>query len=156
MAVPGQDTIDTASSTYGKAYAILEAKYGSAGAWATWAGTAVEQALANMANTDADFGVDELVASVITTLEAFPAFVAPTIANYIAPTKPTWTDAPDAPTVDALLTLPTYTPATAYAGGAVPDYEAPTAPTYPEVPDYAARTAATYAAVPSYTAPTKP
>lgn len=156
MAVPGQDTIDTASSTYGKAYAILEAKYGSAGAWATWAGNAVEQALADMANTDAGFNVDELVATVIATLEAFPEFVAPTIASYNAPAKPTWVDVPEAPCTDALLELPKYTPATAYDGSVVPAYSAPAAPTYPDVPDYTAPTAPTYAAVPSYTAPTKP
>lgn len=156
MAVPGQDEIVDASGTYDRAYAILEAKYGTAGAWATWAGAAVEQALTNMSSADDSFSVDTIVDTVVATLNAFPAFVAPTIASYVAPTKPTWKDAPDTPEIDELLTLPTYTPAAAYDGGTVPDYVAPTAPTYPAVPDYTAPTTPTYAEIPSYTAPTKP
>lgn len=156
MAVPGQDTIDTASSTYGKAYAILEAKYGSAGAWATWAGTAVEKALADMVAVSDAFDVDTLVSTVIATLSEFPAFIAPSISSYAAPSAPTWVNATAAPSTTDLFTLPTYTPAGNYVGDTIPAYVAPTVPSYPDVPSYTAPTSPSYAEIPSYVAPNVP
>jgi len=123
MPVPGTDDIVSATTTYGKAYAILEAKYGTAGAWATWAGGVVEDALSKMVVLDDGFDVTALVDAVITTLDAIPAFAHTALPTYTAPEAPTYT--------------------------AIPAYVAATAPTMETVPTYAAPTLGALTAIPT-------
>jgi hypothetical protein len=107
--MPDFSDIEPSNSTvHAEAFATLQAKWETSGAWAIWAESLLATRFADMKNLLASDVVTPELQALISLIDSIPEYTPGTITGYTAPTAPTYTVVPSytAPTLGTIQDIP--------------------------------------------------